>query len=695
MKNLIRLVLIINTLLFCQNLYGMEAANGNCEKGGVKVVVGGLQSTNNVQASYPTCNVTVYITGTITKPVIYSDNATSPTPLANPFPANSAGHWIFYAPNGTYDIVLSGGTPSPGITPALTISAISLYDPINSDGSVDCFAPRFGTSSDIGVRLNACFAFMPATGGTASLGGFRGSWTTATMATTDKPVAVTINVGTTYNYTGAAAAFFTEADGSSIQCQSRNNSKVVTTHVDADAVIFGGNHSFTEGCWFDGPVSTSGSGIELGGNIGNRVSNSRITDFYHCINSGGSGVDNIVEDNIISGCVADGVLFAGGGTGMRATNNSISDTKSNCLDFGGSTGYAGGNVLTNCGDGTYTNDGHALVLYTANTNLSGVVFEGNIIRGSYDCGITVKAQVTYTIKNFVIANNTVAASEGTGNICIDGSGGVGTQGTITQGLIRGNISTDSPNNPASSSAGILINQQDGTQSKIRIESNIDMDSGYNGIWITGNGVGFEVVNNTVLGSANTPIVVGTGALVFCNRTSTSVNYCPISSGFFSSNVSQEITFISPGNTNLRWKSTNAPDGDFSWLLDQFGKFIAFNNDTAASSIEINSGDNVNFPVSLSIGGGGSITKHLSSSASLDFAAWGGTDCQDLTITVTGAADGNTVVLGVAATLAATAGVQFTGRVSSANTISVRGCKITAGASANPAAAIVRADVWQH
>lgn len=98
---------------------------------------------------------------------------------------------------------------------------------------------------------------------------------------------------------------------------------------------------------------------------------------------------------------------------------------------------------------------------------------------------------------------------------------------------------------------------------------------------------------------------------------------------------------------------------------------------------------------LQVGGGAAITKHLSATASLDFAAWAGGDCQDLTVTVTGAADGNTVTLGVPNALASTAGVQFSGFVSASNTVTVRGCKITTGASADPAAATVRADVWQH
>ena len=110
---------------------------------------------------------------------------------------------------------------------------------------------------------------------------------------------------------------------------------------------------------------------------------------------------------------------------------------------------------------------------------------------------------------------------------------------------------------------------------------------------------------------------------------------------------------------------------------------------------INASGNMVTTGSFTVGSGTAITKHLSATASLDFAAWSGNDCQDLTITVTGAVDGNTVYLGIPTALSSTAGVSFSGFVSVADTVTVRGCKVTAGASADPAAATVRADVWQH
>lgn len=100
--------------------------------------------------------------------------------------------------------------------------------------------------------------------------------------------------------------------------------------------------------------------------------------------------------------------------------------------------------------------------------------------------------------------------------------------------------------------------------------------------------------------------------------------------------------------------------------------------------------------SLTIGAGTAITKHLSASASLDFPSIAANACQELTITVTGAADGNTVSLGIPNALAsASSTLAWSGWVSAANTASVRVCQVAATATSDPAAATIRADVWQH
>lgn len=99
---------------------------------------------------------------------------------------------------------------------------------------------------------------------------------------------------------------------------------------------------------------------------------------------------------------------------------------------------------------------------------------------------------------------------------------------------------------------------------------------------------------------------------------------------------------------------------------------------------------------LTVGSGTPIRKHLSTTASVDFAAWAGNDCQEKTISMTGVADGDAVTAGIPNALASIAGVVWSHPwVSGTNVLSIRACKITSGASADPAPATVRVDAWLH
>jgi hypothetical protein len=97
----------------------------------------------------------------------------------------------------------------------------------------------------------------------------------------------------------------------------------------------------------------------------------------------------------------------------------------------------------------------------------------------------------------------------------------------------------------------------------------------------------------------------------------------------------------------------------------------------------------------SFGGGTDITKHISATASLDFGPIAANSCSTLTMIVPGAANGNTVSLGIPSALASLTGVNFMGFVSAADTVTVKACNAASAPSSDPAAAIVRADVWQH
>lgn len=75
--------------------------------------------------------VTVYLASDgISLAQLYSDNLATPTPLANPFAADAAGFFAFYAKNGRYNVRTSAGTPA--ISPAITFGDNLLADPFDT-----------------------------------------------------------------------------------------------------------------------------------------------------------------------------------------------------------------------------------------------------------------------------------------------------------------------------------------------------------------------------------------------------------------------------------------------------------------------------------------------------------------------------------------------------------------------------------
>lgn len=98
---------------------------------------------------------------------------------------------------------------------------------------------------------------------------------------------------------------------------------------------------------------------------------------------------------------------------------------------------------------------------------------------------------------------------------------------------------------------------------------------------------------------------------------------------------------------------------------------------------------------LSIGGGAAIAKVLTGTGSVDFTDLAAGTCETFTITVTGAANGDTVALGIpAAAWATTEYATIQGWVSAANTVTVKRCNITNETTAlsDPAAVTIRATV---
>ncbi|HTF62310.1 MAG TPA: hypothetical protein VK638_06310, partial [Edaphobacter sp.] len=125
------------------------ATQGFCQVGGIKVVTQGMNSTTTVQASYPKCQVKVYLTGTLTLQTIYSDKGHS-SPLPNPFTASTAATWAFYSQEGqSIDIVLSGGTPQSMPQP-VTLADVS----VGGGGGGGGGAIPAGATNEVNAKLD-------------------------------------------------------------------------------------------------------------------------------------------------------------------------------------------------------------------------------------------------------------------------------------------------------------------------------------------------------------------------------------------------------------------------------------------------------------------------------------------------------------------------------------------------------------
>jgi hypothetical protein len=97
---------------------------GWCMDGAKYAVFSGLNSTNEVQASYPQCTVTVALHGG-GGATIYSNS--SGGALTNPFTSQLNGQWTFYVDAALalhYDVTLSGGTPDAFPIPVVYYSDI-------------------------------------------------------------------------------------------------------------------------------------------------------------------------------------------------------------------------------------------------------------------------------------------------------------------------------------------------------------------------------------------------------------------------------------------------------------------------------------------------------------------------------------------------------------------------------------------
>jgi len=129
-----------------------------------------------------------------------------------------------------------------------------------------------------------------------------------------------------------------------------------------------------------------------------------------------------------------------------------------------------------------------------------------------------------------------------------------------------------------------------------------------------------------------------------------------------------------------------PSGNFS---------IGNNTDTAALAVGTTAQFQVTAAGAVTIGGGTPITQQVSTTASLAFAGFASQSCNTLSVAVNGAAEGDTVALGMPNAVGSLDGVTWFGWVSGPGVVSIRGCNATVNTVPAPPAANIRVDVWKH
>ncbi len=205
---------------------------------------------------------------------------------------------------------------------------------------------------------------------------------------------------------------------------------------------------------------------------------------------------------------------------------------------------------------------------------------------------------------------------------------------------------------------------------------------------------FSSFGSPTYASSNTGITVDHASTVYLagppsagtNTALTTSSALRIASGSATGTSAYGLYVSAPTGASANYAATfasgNVGIGDTSpAALLTVGASDAFQVDTAGA---------------VTIGGGTAITKHLSGTGTIDFSSIATQTCATGTVTVTGAASGDSAVATPTPVGSGidTMNLTWSAWVSSTNTVTVRACNGTSG-SLDPASQTWRADVWQH
>jgi hypothetical protein len=370
-----------------------DSARGWCEEGNRPVVTSGLTSTTRVQASHPSCQVTVLVHGGALA-TIYADN--NLTPLANPFTSQTDGQWQFYAANGRYDVTMS----SAGFSQTITYSDILLCDPFvvgstcNNGGSTTAHNLLSTTHLDTIPASPPVRGDVITAQNQTSPTGVNPSWARLPLGTN----------GQVLTSNGTDALWATPAGGSGCTLPGVTDTAIVSEHPvtvcydSADATWDDTNFNMQFGSGGNTRTGTNTNTFTLAnGNHLTDVTDSNINGASNTITCDANTLGNSTCDLFIIDGVANTVTDTGIGSSAFATYM-----------------YGRGNTLTVTGGGNSSS-----MMYLMRGNTSTAATSGQI-DDSFLVGVTNDLQAngtnSITSSEFVIGEaNSVTTSSG-GNV---------------------------------------------------------------------------------------------------------------------------------------------------------------------------------------------------------------------------------------------------------------------------------------
>ncbi len=352
----------------------------------------------------------------------------------------------------------------------------------------------------------------------------------------------------------------------------------------------------------------------------------------------------------------------------------------------------------------------------ATTDVSGILPNANTTATSANTASTIVARdgagafsagaITASLTGNVTGNVSGSAATFTGSLAGDVTGGmattvVGFVGGVTAANVAAGANSSNGATAANTANKIVLRDGAGGFAAGTIVANLTGNVTGN---ITGTAGGLTaagwaspgVIGNTAANAGNFTTIgatsQGTGTFTALNSTSGAINATTIGATTAGSGVFTALSSTSGTLNATTIGATTAGAGTFTALNSTSGAL----NATTIGATTAGSGafTTVSASTSATIGGGTPILKVLSSTATLDFPATAFGTNSDLTVTLTGAALGDVVTLGVPNAAATSANTCYTAWVSAANTITVRFNNYSVATAYDPASAVFRVSVIQ-